>query len=174
MWLIFHHFQFLILVLILVIMILYRYQDHYHHIRLRLGRLHVRPDPRLLLRQSLPQFILQDIIQGFLHQILCLHFLSFRPKWVFLVPIQTLDISQRWVVSQNFLVPLPSWQLNPLWIIWPNHCCESLPRCTATWRSSLHNHYIPLNQYWGCFFSSMFLLCLYIPCHRIQKYSLRF
>ena len=62
--------------------------------------MHTRPCP--LLHKPLPQFLLQACLQGFLHHILRLNLLPCRPKWVFLVPTQTLDIGQRWVFSQCF------------------------------------------------------------------------
>ena len=55
-----------------------------------------------------PQFLLQACLQGFIHNILCINLLSCCPKWVFLVPTQTLDIFKRWVVSKFMLVNLPS------------------------------------------------------------------
>ena len=120
-------------------------------------------------KTSCLQFLLQTFLQVFLCRILCLRYLSCRTKLVFLVPTQTINIGQRWVVSQFFLVPLPSLQLQILWVIIPNHCCEYISRCTATWISVLHIYSIPLRKYWGCFFSSMCFLCLCMTWHRIQR-----
>ena len=98
MWLIHHHLRFLLLLLIWVILILYWYQDLCYHIHMILGSLHVHPSPCIILQQYLPQFILQALFQVFLHHILRLHSLSCCTKRVFLLPTQTLDIGQRWVV----------------------------------------------------------------------------
>ena len=168
MWLINHHFQFLLLVLILVILLMYRYQYHCYQINLILGSLHVHSCPSPFLQQYFPQFLLQAHIQGFLHSILCLHFLLCHPKWIFLVPTKTLDIGQRWVVSHFFLVTLPSWKLHSLWVIRPNHRCDYISQCKLTWRSDRWIHLITLRQYWGWFFYSICLLCLCIPWSRTQ------
>ena len=173
MWLICCHLQFLFMMLILVIILLYSHQYHLYHIDLVLGILRVHPRPCIFLQQSLPKFLLKDRLWGFLNHILCLHSMPCRPKWVFLVPTQTLDIGQRWVVFQFLIVPLPSWQLHRLWLISPNNCCEYISCYTSTWICVLHLHYIPLRQYWGLFLSSMCLFSLCIPWRRIQiKYPL--
>ena len=146
MWLISNYLKFLLMVLILVILLLYCYQDHFYQIHLILGILHVHPCPYIIRQQFLPQFILQAHLQGFIFHILCLHSMSCRLKWVFLVPTQTLDMVQRWDIFQFLLVYLPPWKLNCLWLIIPNHRCESLYRCTETRIIVLHLHMITLRQ----------------------------
>ena len=94
--------RFLLLLLILEILLLYCHQDYCYNIYLILVILHAHPCACLIYQQSLPQFLLQDHIQGYLHQILHLNSLLCRPKWVFIVPIQTLDIGQMWVVYKIF------------------------------------------------------------------------
>ena len=152
-----------------MILLLYHYYDRCYQIHLILGSLHVNPCPCFILQQYLPQFILQDRLQGFIHQIICLNSLSCSPKWVFLVTTKILDTGQRRVVFQFSLVTLPSLQLLRIWVIQPNHCCEYISWCTSTLRSVLHLHLIPIRQYWECFLSSMCLLSLCIPCRRIQR-----
>ena len=93
MWLIHYNLLFLLMLLILEILLPYCYQDHCYQINLILGILRVHPCPCLTPQKYLPKCILQACIQGFLHHIFCLNFLSYSPKWVFLVPTQTLNTS---------------------------------------------------------------------------------
>ena len=85
------------MVLVLVILLLYRYYGHCYYIHMILGSIHAHPRPCLLLRQYLPQFLLQYRLQVFLCQILLIHSLSCHPKWVFLLPTQKLDIGKMWI-----------------------------------------------------------------------------
>ena len=149
-------------------MFLYCYQYHCYQIHLILGSLQVHPRTCLIPKQYLSQFPLQDSLQGFLQHIFCINSLLCRPKWVFLVPTQTLDIGQGWVVFQILLVLIPSWKNHSLWVIQPDNRCKPLYRCISTWIIVQHIHSISLRQCWGCFFSSIFLFYLCITWRRIQ------
>ena len=166
-----NHFIFLLLVLILVILLLCLYHYHWYQIHMIFVSLRVHPHQCTIPQKPLTKFLLQYRLNGFIHQILCINFLSCRPKWVILVCTKTLDIGQRWVVPKFLLVSIPYWQLHCLWVIPHNHWCESIFQCTATWRSVLHPHSITLRKYRRWLFSSMCFLWLCIPWHRIQRKS---